>query len=104
MSYYFGPRLYLAEYPPEVMEQEGKQYVVVDKPIIRLPSYIEHLPKKIQQTSARMIRRLQIWKVKETLPGKPWKTQYQRRSDYQQQQQKRRMTPNRSIKPKLDDF
>lgn len=95
MAYYFGPRLFLASYP-----DEGGR-VIVDKPVMRLPSALENIPRNLSNGFSRIVRRMQIWRVKEGLPGKPWSPEYQRRADYE-----RRIynTPNRSIKPKLDNF
>jgi hypothetical protein len=93
MSYYFGPRLFLARLP----DQEGQ--VIVDKPIMRLPSSFENIPKNINTGISRMTRRMHIWRYKAELPGKPWQSEKQRRDDYR----RRRVGPPRSIKPKLDD-
>jgi uridine nucleosidase len=93
MAYYFGPRLFLAKLP-----DEGGQ-VIVDKPILRLPPAIEHIPKNIDNGISRMVRRMQIWRFKDDLRGKPWQPKEVRRSDYQ----RRKYMPNKSIKPKLDD-
>jgi len=94
MAYYFGPRLYLAELP-------GGGNTVVDRPMLRLPRYIEAVPERVSNAITRMSRRLKIWRYKVELPNKPWrpkntwnKVNYQRRRD----------TPNRSIKPQLDNF
>ncbi|KAL3902776.1 MAG: hypothetical protein SGILL_010701 [Bacillariaceae sp.] len=93
MAYYFGPRLFLAQLP-----DEGGM-VVVDKPILRLPPAIEHIPRNFETGISRMIRRMQIWRFKDDLPGKPWQPKEIRRSDYQ----RRQYMPNKSIKPKIDD-
>ncbi|KAG7353597.1 rhomboid family protein [Nitzschia inconspicua] len=94
MSYYFGPRLYLAEWP-----NDGGR-VIVDKPVMRLPPTLENIPSSMSKSFSRMARRMQIWRVKDGLQGKPWNPKQKRRADYQ-----RRIynVPNRSIKPKLDD-
>jgi hypothetical protein len=94
MSYYFGPRLYIAKLPGV----DGGQ-VVVDKPIMRLPPSIENIPRNISNDINRMTRRMQIWYYKSDLPDKPWQSGKVRRDDYR----RRRNTPNKSIKPKLDD-
>lgn len=92
MAYYFGPRLYLAELP------DGGR-TVVDRPILRMPRYIEAMPERISNGLTRLTRRLQIWRFKSVLPDKPWrpkgswnKVNYQRRAN----------APNRSIKPKIE--
>lgn len=94
MSYYFGPRLFIAEWP-----NEGGR-VIVDKPILRLPLAVENIPGKFSNGITRIVRRMQIWRVKDGLSGKPWSPPHRRKGDYQ-----RRIynVPNRSIKPKLDD-
>ena len=97
MSYYFAPRLFIARLPPEEGYDDGQ--VIVDKPIMRLPSSIENIPKNINTGISRMTRRMQIWRYKAELPGKPWQSERQRRDDYR----RRRVGPPRSIKPKLDD-
>jgi hypothetical protein len=90
MSYYFGPRLYLAELP-------GGVKVIVDKPIIRLPASIESIPEKVNNRVTRLVRRMQIWRYTADLPDKPWR---RRQRDYRRRQD---MTPNKSIKPKIED-
>ena len=102
MSWYFGPRLYLAELP--ISEVETRQ-VIVDKPIVRLPSSIENIPKTIGKGVGRVTRRIKIWGYVENLPDKPWRrnrrTGHQGEPiDYRRRQQ---TAPNRSIKPKLPE-
>eukprot|EP00533_Pseudo-nitzschia_delicatissima_P006698 CAMPEP_0116087994 /NCGR_PEP_ID=MMETSP0327-20121206/5644_1 /TAXON_ID=44447 /ORGANISM="Pseudo-nitzschia delicatissima, Strain B596" /LENGTH=393 /DNA_ID=CAMNT_0003579067 /DNA_START=146 /DNA_END=1327 /DNA_ORIENTATION=- len=102
MSWYFGPRLYLAELP--ISEVETRR-VIVDKPIVRLPSSIENIPKKIGKGVGRATRRIKIWGYVENLPDKPWRrnrrTGHQGKPiDYRRRQQ---TAPNRSIKPKLPE-
>lgn len=95
MSYYFGPRLYLAELP-------GGAQVVVDKPIMRLPPSIESIPEKLSNRVTRLVRRMQIWRYTADLPDKPWRINPSRR---RQREYRRRqdIVPNQSIKPKIDD-
>ena len=97
MSWYFGPRLYIAELPiPDV----GSQRVIVDKPIVRLPSSIESVPTKVGKNFQRLTRRMKIWGHVEDLPDKPWRRKQKgaQNIDYRR---RREMAPNRSIKPKL---
>jgi len=100
MSWYFGPRLYIAELPiPDV----GVRRVIVDKPIVRLPSSIESIPTKINKGVGRLSRRMKIWRYAANLPDKPWRTkkkiqQQEQNIDYRRRQQG---TPNKSIKPNL---
>lgn len=93
MAYYFGPRLYLAAVP-------GGGHTVIDRPILRLPRPIEAAPQRVSETATRIARRLKVWRYRSELPDKPWrpkdswnKINYQRRRD----------TPNKSIKPKISD-
>jgi hypothetical protein len=94
MSYYFGPRLYIAEWP-----NEGGR-LIVDKPILRLPLAVENIPSYVGNGITRIVRRMQVWRVKDGLSGKPWSSPHQRRGDYRR---RIRNLPNRSIKPKFDD-
>jgi len=94
MAYYFGPRLFIAEMP------EGAGRVIVDKPIYRLPVSIESIPKNISNTISRIVRRMQVWRYKSDLGGKPWQSKQLRQSDYQR---RFRNGPRRSVKPKFDD-
>lgn len=97
MSWYFGPRLYIAELPiPDV----GSQRVIVDKPIVRLPSSIESLPTKVGKNFDRVTRRMRVWGYVEDLADKPWRRKLKggQNIDYRR---RREMAPNRSIKPKL---
>lgn len=93
MSYYFGPRLFLAELPGGGVG--GR--VLVDKPIIRLPLSIESIPEKVSNRVTRLVRRMQIWRFTANLPDKPWR---RRQRDYRRRQD---TVPNKSIKPKIDD-
>jgi len=94
MSYYFGPRLFIAELPG------GAGRVIVDKPIARMPPAIESIPTNINKGIARLIRRMQIWRYAADLPGKPWRSKQnkQQRIDYRQRQL---TAPDKSIKPKI---
>lgn len=99
MSWYFGPRLYIAELPiPDV----GIRQVIVDKPIVRLPSSIESMPAKVSKGVGRITRRIKIWGYVVDLPDKPWRTKLKKEQgqsiDYRRRQQ---TAPNRSIKPRL---
>ena len=89
MSYYFGPRLFLAELP------DGGR-TIVDKPILRLPRAIESIPEKTTTRLTRMVRRMQVWRYKSELPAKPWRPKNDGPSNFE-----RRSAPNRSIKPKF---
>ena len=101
MSWYFGPRLYLAELPG------GLGNVIVDKPILRLPPYIESLPAQINKEVARLSRGMKISGYIPDLPDKPWRSkrnnrqQKQQNIDYRMRQQ---TAPNQSIKPNLEAF
>lgn len=102
MSWYFGPRLYLAELP---ISDVDTRRVIVDKPIARLPLSIESIPTKFSKGVGRLTRRMKIWGYVADLPDKPWrrnrKTGQQGKTiDYRRRQQ---TAPNRSIKPKLPE-
>jgi hypothetical protein len=91
MAYYFGPRLYLADLP------EGGR-IVVDKPIMRLPRYIESIPETVSTRIQKITRRMQVWRYRAGLSAKPWRATQPSggHSDF-----RRRMnTPTKSIKPK----
>ena len=90
MAYYFGPRLYLAELP-------GGGRAVVDKPILRLPRSLESIAEKTSNILSRMTRRMQIWRYKADLPTRPWRPKKNGPT-----MRERQLTPNQSIKPKLD--
>ena len=94
MSWYFGPRLYIAELPA------GLGRVIVDKPIVRLPPSIESIPTKVNKEVARLTKRMKIPEYIADLPDKPWRSKQNRKQkiDYRRRQQ---TTPNRSIKPNL---
>lgn len=93
MSWYFGPRLYLAELPG------GVGRVIVDKPIVRLPSSIESIPTNVSKEVARLTRRIKIAGYMADLSDKPWRSkQKQQKVDYRGRQL---MAPKRSIKPNL---
>ncbi len=102
MSWYFGPRLYLAELP---ISEAGVQRIIVDKPLVRLPSSIESLPTKFSKGVGRLTRRMKVLGYLENLPDKPWRRN--RRTGHQGQpidyRQRQQTAPNRSIKPKLPE-
>jgi membrane associated rhomboid family serine protease len=79
MAYYFGPRLYLVDMP------DGGR-AVVDRPIVRLPRYLESIP----ENTSILMRRMQIWRFYADMPWRSKKQGFQ----------KRRSLPNRSLKPK----
>jgi membrane associated rhomboid family serine protease len=97
-AYYFGPRLYLAPLP-------GTESVtVVDKPILRLPRWVESLPEKASNRARRLVRRMQVWQFTDNLPSRPWRTggsgDRLKRTDYKRRQIN---TPNQSIKPNIEE-
>ena len=97
MAWYFGPRLYIAELP---ITDVGNQPVIVDKPIVRFPSYVESIPTKIGEGFERLTRRMKVWGYVADLPDKPWRIKQKGRQNinYKRRQE---MAPNRSIKPRL---
>jgi hypothetical protein len=99
MAWYFGPRLYIAELPIPDVSTTTK--VLVDKPIVRLPSSVESLPTKISKGGGRLLRRMKIWGYVADLPDKPWRRKRDSQGpkiDYKRRQQ---TTPKRSIKPRI---
>lgn len=70
MSYYFGPRLYMAGLP-----NGGR--MLVDKPVIRLPRSIESIPEQFFErfdvVKSKVTRRMQVERFKADLPVKPWR-------------------------------
>lgn len=91
MAYYFGPRLYLSELP-----NGGR--LLIDRPIARLPRYVESIPEAIGDKFQRMARRMHVNRHKLDMTNKPWRNRQQQ----QQQQYYRQSAPNRSIKPSND--
>ena len=99
MAYYFGPRLFLAPIPGT------ESVVVVDKPILRLPRWIESFPEKSSSSITRLVRRMQVWQFTDNLPSRPWRKPGSgdrlKRSVYKRRQFD---APNQSIKPNIDDL
>lgn len=90
MAYFFGPRLYLVDVP------NGSGSILVDKPIVRAPVYVEKVPEvvgKIWQRLSGAVDR-QLSRVFFPTGSKPWQFDTDRRNYHM-----RRNTPNRSIKP-----
>lgn len=97
VAYAMGPRLYLSQ---------NQQYnCIVDRPPIRIPSWIETLPQRlVVQPWTRLTRQLQQLPVVAALSrpsnnvdnNKPWRQP----QNQQQRQQHRQNVPNRSIKPR----
>lgn len=90
MTYYFGPRLYLAELP-------GGGRMIVDKPILRLPRSIESIPENASNIISRIFGRMQVWRFKAGSSAKPWRPKKTTGPTYFD----RRAAPNKSIKPKM---
>lgn len=96
MAYYFGPRLYLSE------SQETGGRLLIDKPMYRLPRYIESIPEQVGTKFQRMARQItrashRFKRMDSAAPpdSRPWReNQEQRSSNYN-----RPSAPNRSIKP-----
>jgi membrane associated rhomboid family serine protease len=84
-TYYFGPRLYLAELP------DGTR-TLVDDPILKLPRSLEAIPERFGDRLAKMKRRLQVNRFVDDLPERPWRP----RQNYRQ---RRGGVPDRSIRP-----
>ena len=86
ISYYYGPRVFLSRRPQDA------GYVMIDRPIQRLPPYLEAIPeqvgRRLQRVSQTFFRR-----SSKNEQGYPWRQQ-RRHPD-------RGWTPNRSIKPRI---
>jgi len=72
MASTFGPKLYLMGLPAG-----GR--IVVDKPTVRLPRYIESIPGKISKRMHRGRRRMQVQRYMSELSAKPWRRNRNRR-------------------------
>lgn len=95
MAYSFGPRLYLTDIPTG---NDGATYrVVVDRPIVRAPAYLESIPGAVATQWQQVTEKLLPTSGISNKNSRPWhKFMGQgRRIDYHM----RRHTPNRSIKP-----
>ena len=90
MAYLFGPRLYMVDLP------SGNGRILVDKPVVRLPTYVEKVPavvgKNWQRLSSQVDR--QVNRLFSLGGNKPWRPAGKRINYFQ-----RRNAPNRSIKP-----
>ena len=101
-AHYFGPRIYLT-YAPGASGGN----VLVDKPILRLPRYIESIPENTANAWNRATRKIQFILFGSELGlsrKKPWRNSggmgtRVRWSDYR----RRRLAPNKSIKPKHEE-
>lgn len=90
MSYYFGPRLFIAELP-----NGGR--TIVDKPILRLPRSLESIPERVGDRFRSMKRRMQVETFKaEHKADRPWRKAKPRR-DYR----RRQSAPSKSVRPDL---
>jgi hypothetical protein len=93
-AHYFGPRIYLARRP------EGGN-VLVDKPILRLPRYIESIPENTANQWDRVTKMLPF---RSDQPSrKPWKEYNRQGVSTKNDYRRRRMAPSKSIKPQYDD-
>lgn len=88
MAETFGPKLM-------VMGLPNGNRMIVDKPLVRVPHYIERIPDQLSHKFSRVTRRMRMDRYQSTLSAKPW-----RRSKFRQQQRKRRKT-NKPIKPRF---
>ena len=82
----FGPRLVAVKLP------NGRQ-TIIDKPILKLPRYIESIPEKVANRFTKMKRRMQVNFHISELPDKPWRRKPNSNNVERQGFQ------NRSIKP-----
>ena len=99
MAYAFGPRLYLSEISSDKDDQDDMsipQRIVIDRPILRAPEYLETIVKKIDDTYHRVTGYVDTHIVNRFIPKgeKPWKVNPSRSNFFMH-----RPAPNRSIKP-----
>jgi len=66
MAITFGPKLSLLRLP-----SGGR--IIVDKPAVRLPPYIESIPGKVSKRLRKGRRRMQVHRYQSELSAKPWR-------------------------------
>lgn len=88
MAYWFGPRLYVSEAPL------GGGRILIDRPMIRLPRYIESMPEQVGKGWQRLARRMRVERYLADLPDTPW------RSKNRPHRPPHRTQPGGSIKPR----
>jgi membrane associated rhomboid family serine protease len=103
MGYLYGPRLYMSEIPVvgDNEEMKSPQRIVIDRPILRTPEYLETIPKSIDRLFHRVEGCIDTHVLNRLLPseGRPWQLNPHVRSNFYLRQR----APNRSIKPGVVD-
>ena len=96
MAETFGPKLM-------VMALPNGNRMIVDKPTVRLPHYIERIPDQLSHKFSRASRRMRMDRYQSTLSAKPWRrSKYRQQQQLKQQQQRRkRRKNNKPIKPRF---
>ena len=99
ISYLFGPRLYLSEFSSidDETDMRRPQRVVIDRPIICVPGYLENIPIGIDKSLSHITTWFNVQIVNRLLPSgvQPWQLNSRVRSHYYM----RLDAPNRSLKP-----
>jgi hypothetical protein len=98
MAYAFGPRLYLTEIPTGSDDDMSRpQRVVIDRPIVRTPEYLETSVKKLDRSMQRIAGFFDTHILRRVMPSggdQPWQVTPGRSKSFLPRQ-----APNRSIKP-----
>jgi membrane associated rhomboid family serine protease len=98
MAYAFGPRLYLTEIPTGSDDDMSRpQRVVIDRPIVRTPEYLETSVKKLDCSMQRIAGFFDTHILRRVMPSggdQPWQVTPGRSKSFLPRQ-----APNRSIKP-----
>lgn len=99
ISYLFGPRLYLSEFSSaeDETDMQRPQRIVIDRPIVCVPYYLEIIPKRIDKSLSDITTWFNAQIVNRLLPSgvQPWQLNSRVRSHYYMRQDE----PNRSLKP-----
>jgi hypothetical protein len=107
-AYYLGPRLYMTDLPSD----QGGIRIMVDRPIVRLPSYFEALPDTIDNVWDQTLQQFRILRYKletgtlfqtqDHPSSQPWKS-FPNHHSRRPARRRPLVTPNRSIKPRIVD-
>ena len=105
ISYVFGPRLYLSDFSSSSSDDDDDdtdtmrrpQRIVIDRPILCVPEYLELIPKRLDQGITFVTSWCNAKIVSRLVPSnaQPWQLNPRVRSHYHMRQD----APNRSLKP-----
>jgi membrane associated rhomboid family serine protease len=98
ISYMFGPRLYLSEFSSgDETEMRRPQRVIIDRPIVCVPHYLEIIPKRIDNSLTHVTTWFNTRILNRLVPSsvQPWQLNPRARSNFYMRQD----APNRSLKP-----